>query len=147
MHAAVTGAPLTRALTCAPLTSQAALDHLSARGALVVASAGNDGMDTDTTPHYPSSLPDDIILAVGASTRQNALWWATSSVTPQTCIPRVDDEVIVTSDDLHAWGTGLRCTDICPACGCARPRETVQGDFDAGAKGLTMCPVPQQTCA
>ncbi|CAL8463962.1 g3497 [Coccomyxa elongata] len=53
---------------------QAALDHLSARGALVVASAGNDGMDTDTTPHYPSSLPDDIIISVGASTRQNALW-------------------------------------------------------------------------
>ena len=54
--------------------SQNALDELSARGALVVASAGNDGMDTDTTPHYPSSLPDDVILSVGASTRQNALW-------------------------------------------------------------------------
>ncbi|EIE18942.1 subtilisin-like protein [Coccomyxa subellipsoidea C-169] len=53
---------------------QAALDHLSARGALVVASAGNEGVNTDTTPHYPSSLPDDIIMAVGAATRQNALW-------------------------------------------------------------------------
>jgi hypothetical protein len=54
--------------------AQNALNELSARGALVVASAGNDGMDTDTTPHYPSSLPDDVILSVGASTRQNALW-------------------------------------------------------------------------
>lgn len=53
---------------------QAALNELSARGALVVASAGNDGQNTDTTPHYPSSLPDDVILSVGASTRQNALW-------------------------------------------------------------------------
>ena len=53
---------------------QAALNELSARGALVVASAGNDGQDTDTTPHYPSSLPDDVILSVGAATRQNALW-------------------------------------------------------------------------
>ncbi|CAL5226790.1 g9651 [Coccomyxa viridis] len=53
---------------------QAALNELSARGALVVASSGNDGQDTDATPHYPSSLPDDIILSVGASTRQNALW-------------------------------------------------------------------------
>ena len=53
---------------------QAALNELSARGALVVASSGNDGQNTDTTPHYPSSLPDDIILSVGASTRQNALW-------------------------------------------------------------------------
>lgn len=65
-------------LMCADmcLTSQAALDHLSARGALVVASAGNDGVDTDATPHYPSSLPDDIIISVGAATRQNALWCA-----------------------------------------------------------------------
>ena len=53
---------------------QSALNELSARGALVVASAGNDGQDTDTTPHYPSSLPDDVILSVGAATRQNALW-------------------------------------------------------------------------
>jgi len=59
-----------------PFAAQAALDHLTARGALVVASAGNDGMDTDTTPHYPSSLPDDIIISVGAATRQNALWCA-----------------------------------------------------------------------
>ena len=56
------------------VTMQAALNELSARGALVVASSGNDGQDTDATPHYPSSLPDDIILSVGASTRQNALW-------------------------------------------------------------------------
>ena len=55
-------------------TTQAALNELSARGALVVASSGNDGQNTDATPHYPSSLPDDIILSVGASTRQNALW-------------------------------------------------------------------------
>lgn len=54
--------------------AQAALNELSVRGTLVVASAGNDGQDTDTTPHYPSSLPDDVILSVGASTRQNALW-------------------------------------------------------------------------
>jgi len=53
---------------------QAALNELSARGVLVVASAGNDGQNTDTTPHYPSSLPDDVILSVGAATRQNALW-------------------------------------------------------------------------
>ena len=53
---------------------QAALNELSSRGALVVASSGNDGQDTDTTPHYPSSLSDDIIISVGASTRQNALW-------------------------------------------------------------------------
>ncbi|CAK0786319.1 hypothetical protein CVIRNUC_009532 [Coccomyxa viridis] len=53
---------------------QTALNELASRGALVVASSGNDGQDTDATPHYPSSLPDDIIISVGASTRQNALW-------------------------------------------------------------------------
>ena len=53
---------------------QTAIDQATQRGVLFVASAGNDGVNTDTTPHYPSSLPDDIVLAVGASTRTDTLW-------------------------------------------------------------------------
>ena len=41
------------------------MTQLSARGTLVVCSAGNDGDDTDTTPHYPSSLPDSVIFSRG----------------------------------------------------------------------------------
>ena len=56
------------------------MTQLSARGTLVVCSAGNDGDDTDTTPHYPSSLPDSVIFSVGASTKQNALWCARTAL-------------------------------------------------------------------
>ncbi|MEJ2744096.1 MAG: S8 family serine peptidase, partial [bacterium] len=35
-------------------------------GVLVVASAGNSGIDTDVEPHYPASLDNDNIIAVGA---------------------------------------------------------------------------------
>ena len=45
---------------------------------LFVASAGNDGIDTDTTPHYPSSLPDDIVLSVAATTGGGVLWSRTN---------------------------------------------------------------------
>ena len=49
---------------------------MAARGSLLVASAGNDGVNTDTTPHYPSSLPDAVIMAVAASTNTNQVWCA-----------------------------------------------------------------------
>ncbi|KAK9821107.1 hypothetical protein WJX81_006169 [Elliptochloris bilobata] len=53
---------------------QTAIDHVAARGSLIVASAGNDGVNTDTTAHYPSSLPDAVIMAVAASTNTNQVW-------------------------------------------------------------------------
>lgn len=54
---------------------QTAITQASNRGVLVVCSAGNDGVNTDTTAHYPSSLPDDIILSVGASVAvTDAIW-------------------------------------------------------------------------
>lgn len=53
---------------------QTAVIQASTRGVLVVCSAGNDGVDTDTTPHYPSSLPVDVVFSVGASTTNDTLW-------------------------------------------------------------------------
>ncbi|KAK9808061.1 hypothetical protein WJX73_000076 [Symbiochloris irregularis] len=53
---------------------QAAVNQATQRGVLFVASAGNDGDDTDTTKHYPSSLPDAVVLAVAASNSANSLW-------------------------------------------------------------------------
>jgi len=47
---------------------------VAARGSLIVASAGNEGVNTDTTAHYPSSLPDAVIMAVAASTNTNQVW-------------------------------------------------------------------------
>ena len=53
---------------------QAAVNAAEKRGILFVASAGNDGTDTDVTPHYPSSMNNSNILAVGASTANDAMW-------------------------------------------------------------------------
>ena len=39
-----------------------------------MASAGNDGVNTDTVAHYPSSMNSSIILAVGASNSNDELW-------------------------------------------------------------------------
>jgi subtilisin family serine protease len=52
--------------------SQALYDSIAAaraRGHLFVAAAGNDGLDTDTLPHYPSAFDLDNIIAVAALDR------------------------------------------------------------------------------
>lgn len=46
--------------------SQALNDAIDASGMLFVASAGNSGIDSDATPHYPSSYVSPNILAVAA---------------------------------------------------------------------------------
>ena len=55
--------------------AQTAVNQASSRGVLVVCSAGNDGENTDTTNHYPSSLQVDVILSVGASTQTTDKLW------------------------------------------------------------------------
>lgn len=44
-----------------------AIDAAGSAGQLFVASAGNEGRDTDTTPHYPSGYDLDNIISVAAS--------------------------------------------------------------------------------
>lgn len=46
---------------------------------LVVTSAGNEGIDTDLSPHYPSSLPDAVIMAVAASDNKDGLWFRSNT--------------------------------------------------------------------
>jgi len=53
---------------------QTAIDSAQPHGILFVASAGNDGLDTDVTPHYPSSMNNTNVLAVGASDDTDDLW-------------------------------------------------------------------------
>lgn len=58
-------------LVCA---MQTAIDSAETHGILFVASAGNDGLDTDVTAHYPSSMNNTNVLAVGASDSSDDLW-------------------------------------------------------------------------
>lgn len=41
-------------------------------GVLVIAAAGNSALDTDVYPHYPSSLPQDNVISVAASTSSDS---------------------------------------------------------------------------
>jgi len=54
-----------------------AINAAGAAGILVVASAGNDGLDQDSAwwPNYPSSFPAANILAVAATDNQDRLAW------------------------------------------------------------------------
>ncbi|KAK9808130.1 hypothetical protein WJX73_010273 [Symbiochloris irregularis] len=58
---------------------QTAVDALTSRGILFLASSGNEGYNTDTTPHYPSSLSADIVLAVAATNDKNGRLWKFSN--------------------------------------------------------------------
>jgi thermitase len=53
--------------------SQALYDVINNSGILFVASAGNDGANTDTSPHYPSSYQLDNVVSVAATNRNDEL--------------------------------------------------------------------------
>ncbi len=46
---------------------QCGAQALNARGILMTCSAGNDGLNTDTNPHPPSTLTSPNVIAVAAS--------------------------------------------------------------------------------
>ncbi len=52
-----------------------AIDRLRQRGVVVVAAAGNDGVNTDQRPHYPSAYPLSNIVSVGSIGRSGQLSW------------------------------------------------------------------------
>ena len=43
------------------------------QGALIVAAAGNDGVNTDKTPFYPAAYPDSNVLSVAATDDRDKL--------------------------------------------------------------------------
>ena len=55
-------------------STQTTIQTASNTGVLMVCSAGNEGINTDTTNHYPSSFSSDIVLAVGATDNTDAFW-------------------------------------------------------------------------
>ena len=54
-------------------TMEAAIQAANAKGILFVAAAGNDGLNNDVEPHYPSSYPEDNIIAVAATDNKDAM--------------------------------------------------------------------------
>ena len=52
--------------------SQALKDAIDACNCVFVAAAGNDGQNTDVTPHYPSSYTSSNVISVASTTRTDA---------------------------------------------------------------------------
>lgn len=52
---------------------RAAVRYAGSRGAMIVASAGNNARDIDLTPSYPASLPDTSVLSVAAQSDEGIL--------------------------------------------------------------------------
>ena len=50
-----------------------AIAEAGRQGALIVAAAGNEGVDTDKTPFYPASYPDSNVLSVAATDDRDKL--------------------------------------------------------------------------
>lgn len=79
--------------------SQALADSITASenaDILFVAAAGNDGVDNDVNPHYPSSYEHDSILAVANTTHTDEMAW--------------DSQWGLTSVDMGAPGSAILST-------------------------------------
>ncbi|MCK9307404.1 MAG: S8 family serine peptidase, partial [Methanoculleus sp.] len=96
--------------------SQALKDAIDATPALVVCSAGNEALDNDAEPHYPSSYTSNNLLAVAAGTNTEQLasfsnFGATSvdvaapgQYIRSTCVsPNLVAAYYDTMDSLSAW--------------------------------------------
>ena len=57
----------------------AAVRYAGERGAIIVASAGNNGRNIDLDPSYPASLPDPAVFSVAAESDGNGLLWNLSN--------------------------------------------------------------------
>ena len=55
-------------------TLRSAVAYAGEKGAIIVASAGNNGRNIDLLPSYPASLTDPAIFSVAAQTANNVLW-------------------------------------------------------------------------
>ena len=57
-----------------PCWLQQAIDSAQTHGTLFVASAGNDGDNTDNVQHLPSTISSPVIVAVGATDSYDNFW-------------------------------------------------------------------------
>jgi thermitase len=75
-YAAKKGAKIINASFGCPSSSESlhdAVDYVQDKGVLLVVASGNDSENIDTHPEYPASYTDSNILAVAASTDEDAL--------------------------------------------------------------------------
>jgi subtilisin family serine protease len=79
---------------------------------LLIAAAGNDGVNTDQTPHYPSSFDLNNMISVGATNNLDELAWFSSYGSASVDIAAPGDGIISVSNlfagfiEDYAWESG-----------------------------------------
>jgi len=83
-----------------------AIDEARQHGVLVVASAGNSGLNTDSSPHYPSGYDLSNIISVAATNRDSRQLRADSNWGPQTVDVAAPGTLLLSTNFDHAYAYG-----------------------------------------
>jgi len=117
-YAIANGAHITsNSYGCKDCSSQAmedAIEMANAAGILFVASAGNDGWNTDFNPHFPASYNHENIISVTATdNKDNQRYnWGLETVDMAGCSPRITTTRPGNTYDYGFSGTSAACPHI-----------------------------------
>jgi subtilisin family serine protease len=106
-----------------------AVRYAGEHGAVVVASAGNNGRNIDLLPSYPASLPDPAIISVAASSENNLLWSDSNSGLTSVDLAAPGDHIVAT-----ALGSGYQ----------SRTGTSAAAPFVSASLALLSAASPQQ---
>jgi subtilisin family serine protease len=83
-----------------------AIEYSNKSNTLFVAAAGNDGVNTDTTPHYPSNYPAPNILSIGATDEYDSSASFSNYGTDSVDIMSPGTEILSTTPDGYSTYSG-----------------------------------------
>ena len=106
-----------------------AVRYAGEHGAVVVASAGNNGRNIDLLPSYPAALPDPAIISVAASSESNLLWSGSNSGLTSVDLAAPGDHIVAT-----ALGSGYQ----------SRTGTSAAAPFVSASLALLSAASPQQ---
>ncbi|MCL1046605.1 MULTISPECIES: S8 family serine peptidase [Shewanella] len=136
--------------------SQALKDSIESagdQGILFVAAAGNDAIDNDVNPHYPSSYDSDVVLSIASTDRNDAMsdfsQWGLTSVdmgAPGTSILSTfpnDSYGTISGTSMatpHVAGAAALVWSVAPDIGAVEMKQLLMdsGEVNAGLTGLTV---------
>lgn len=125
-------------------------------GIIVVASAGNEGVNVDVSPRFPACYALDNILSVAASTRADALWTSSNYGTTNVDLVAPGNQITSTffvTDNYYLGplsGSSFSAAYVSGACALLRaryPTETHQQIIARVLNGVDVLPSLAGKCA